>query len=133
MVRLYKNAILLLVSVYVLYLLMPFFWPYLYSEQTQIFLGFAGVDAVFTFSGIQIFIIPCFYILFCAGLYKFSSGARIGYTILVLMNLTIGAFGLGYSASAYLDTSIGYLLSLLEGAILAMIYTTDIAKKFKKK
>jgi hypothetical protein len=29
MVRLYKNAILLLVSVYVLYLLMPFFWPYL--------------------------------------------------------------------------------------------------------
>jgi hypothetical protein len=49
------------------------------------------------------------------------------------MNLTIGAFGLGYSASAYLDTSIGYLLSLLEGAILVMIYTTDIAKKFKKK
>lgn len=131
MVRVYRNAILLLVSVYVLYMYMPFFWPYLYSEQTQTFLDFSGIDAVITFSSLQAYIISFFYLLFCAGLYKFSSVARVGYTILVVLNLTIGAFG--YSASAYLDTSIGYLISLLEGAILAMIYTTDIAKKFKKK
>lgn len=133
MVRIYKNAILLLVSVYVLYMFMPFFWPYLYSEQTRTFLDFSGIDAVITFSSLQAYIISFFYLLFCAGLYKFSSVARVGYTILVVLNLTIGAFGFGYSASAYLDTSIGYLVSLLEGAILAMIYTSDIAKKFKKK
>jgi hypothetical protein len=128
--RLYKNMVILLALIYVFHISLPLLWPYLYSEQTQAFLDFGGIDAKITFTPFLTFVIPGLYVICCIGLYKFSSVARTGFTILIFLNLTIGAFCFGFSASVYLDTAAGYFLSLLEGGILVMIYLSKISRNF---
>jgi len=131
MVKIYKNTVLLMAITYTLFSFLPYLWPYIYSVETQTFLNLSGLDSQVELSGLLSFLIPALYIISCIGLYHFHPLGRTVFTVLIFINLTLGSFFLGFSATAYLDTSIGYLLSLLEGGVLMVIYLTEISKEFK--
>ncbi|MER2490615.1 hypothetical protein [Catenovulum sediminis] len=133
MIQAYKKAVLFLIIIYTTYIFLPLAWPYLYREQTVSFLGLAGLEAQLPLPESFNYVIPCLYLVCCFGLYSFFNSARVGFVILIICNLTVGSFGLGYSASAFLDTALGYFISLLEGGILVMSYVTSAAEEFKKR
>lgn len=123
--------VLLMAITYSIFFFLPYLWPQIYSGETQAFLNLAGLDGKFDMSGSMPYIISIAYLFSYVGLYYFHPIGRIVFTALVIFNLTLGSYILGYSATAYLDTSIGYLLTLLEGGILILIYLTEISNKFK--
>ena len=131
MVKIYRNAVLLIAITYTLFFFLPYLWPHIYSGDSMAFLSLGGLGSTVDLSGSFPFIVSVLYIFSYVGLYYFHPLSRLLFTGMVIFNLTCAPFVFGYSATAYLDTSIGYLLTLLEGAILVMIYLTEISGRFK--
>lgn len=133
MIKIYKNIILLMAMTYSLFFFMPYLWPQIYSVEVQTFLNLSGLNSKIDMTGPLAYIISFVYIFSYIGLFYFHPIGRIVFTALVIFNLTLGSYILGYSATAYLDTSFGYLLTLLEGGVLMIIYFTEISTEFKSK
>jgi len=132
MTKVYRSIVLLMAVVYTFYFFLPYFWAQIYNEETLYFLSLGGSSSSVDMSGPFPFLIAIVYLLSYLGLYNFHTGARILFTCLVCFSILIAPFIFGYSASAYLDSSVGYLFSLLEGAVLVMVYLTEISNKFNK-
>lgn len=130
--RFYRNMIVFTALVYLINMVLPWLWFYIYSESTLLFFNLRGANPQLNFPIIANYLFQLTYIACFVGLYYFVAVARTLFTLLILFNLLVGSFFLGYSASAFLDTAVGYLLSLLEGATLVMIYCSSVALKFKK-
>ena len=131
-IKTYQNSVLLLAISYTVFFFLPYAWPYIYANQTVDFLALAGFNGKVDLAGPLPFLIGMFYIISYVGLYYFHPAGRLLFTALVIFNLTLAPYVLGYYATAYLDSAIGYLVTLLEGCVLYMVYFTDISGKFKK-
>ncbi|EKE77204.1 hypothetical protein, partial [Idiomarina xiamenensis] len=126
----YKKHIISLFILYLFYYNLPFLWPFIYSQETQAFLEYSGTRSLIGISGIFVYLIPAMYLAICCGLYFFSLYAKWIFTVWVLSNAIFGSVLFGYSASAYIDTSLGYIIALLEGAVLTIIHFSATSKRF---
>lgn len=102
----------------------------LYSPEVIQLLNFSGsfalVDNLFL---IALFMLVLYFIA-CIGLFFYQPWARVLFFIIVTFNITLGGVFFGVGITYYLSASIGYVLTLSEGAVLYMLLQTEIRDKF---
>jgi hypothetical protein len=108
-------------------------WDRLYAVEFSAALTWYGADAKLDFGVLIIAgkLISVLYIISSLGLLLFRNWARHLFLSLVVMRLTIALMA-GIAVQSPIEATLGYIFAVLEGAVIAMLYSSDTANKFAK-
>lgn len=111
------------------WLILPFSWEYIYHGDQLELLSWNTYGAFINTSGIAPYLMFAVYIISSAGLFTLKKWGRVLFLCLTVFSI-IGTPIWGISVSPPLDSSIGYIVSLCDGAILTIAYLTHLATEF---
>lgn len=124
--------ILVVVSyvLYVVFFFMPYIWPSIYDQQTQDILSWTGYGAVIPFADWIGYCIFTAYSLITVGLLLTWPLARFLFTFFTVGSITLVALQ-GVSVLTAVEGVILYIMNLIDGALIAIMYLTSFGSKFK--
>ncbi|MBY6064112.1 hypothetical protein [Pseudidiomarina sediminum] len=131
MTKYFPKAVLMTAALYAVFFFLPYSWQFIYAEEIVYVLSTNGVGAVLESPNLFLTIYSILYVLSLLGLYSYKKWAKWLFIALIAFQLLIAPYVLGISVSVYLDMSLGYLLSLFEGALLLMLFSDEISSKLK--
>lgn len=118
-------------------LLSVVFWciPYvdymwLSVEQIQI-LDLGGFAAIIQTHDITYWGTLVVWLVISIGLYFYSNSARIAFIAFMLINISLSFF-YGLSIMSPLEVFIGSIITMIDGALITMMYLTSISGKFNE-
>lgn len=110
---------------------MPLASEYLYDQETLGGLQWAGWGSKINLTGPIPYIIGLLYLVASFGLLAFRAWARTMFLVLTIFT-TFSAPFLGLSVQGGYDAMVEYIVSLCDGAILALAYLSSLASEFKR-
>ncbi|MDT7526849.1 hypothetical protein NOG12_12275 [Pseudidiomarina sp. GXY010] len=131
MSKYFRITILITAVLYTAFFFMPYLWQHIYTEEVVYILAASGTGGMLEPTNPFPYIYSVLYVLSLIGLYTYKKLAKWLFFIIIIFNLLIGPYLLGFSVSIYLDMSIGYLLSLFEGALMLMLFSKEVNSKLK--
>lgn len=130
-VNFFRGLVLASACLYLLYFFFPILRAELVSQKELEFLELNGYGSLFYWPFWLQWISFAVNILALAGLLLFKAYARVLFLFLVLFFLVSG-LGLGLEVSTALESFLGSFLTLIDGAIVALSFTTPIADRFRR-
>jgi hypothetical protein len=126
----FQKLVLLIIALYLIYMLIPYGWQYIYSEETLNALAWNGYGGIVNIFGPVPYVFAAFLLVSLAGLYKFKKWGR---TCFMLYAISVGMlspiFGLGVTAG--IDGIVSYFFTFLSGFIISVSYFSSISNEFK--
>ena len=131
MTRYFQTTVIITAALYTAFFLMPQVWHHIYADEVVYILSMSGTGGMLEPTNPFPYIYSMLYILSLLGLYTYRTIAKWLFSMLIAYNLLVSPYVMGVSVSIYLDTSIGYLLTLFEGALILMLFSDEIKAKLK--
>ncbi|MCL1144171.1 hypothetical protein [Shewanella gaetbuli] len=131
MTKHFQNTVLITAALYTAFFFMPYLWQHIYAEEVVYILSAAGTGGMLEPTNPFSYVYSMLYVLSLLGLYTYKKLAKWLFSIIIAFNLLISPYVLGFSVGIYLDASIGYLLSLFEGALILMLFSDEINRKLR--
>ncbi|MDN7125510.1 hypothetical protein [Pseudidiomarina terrestris] len=131
MTKHFQTTVLITAALYTVFFFMPYIWQHIYAEEVVYILSASGTGGMLEPTNPFPYIYSVLYVVSLLGLYTFKKFAKWLFSILIAFNLLVSPYVLGVSVSIYLDMSIGYLLTLFEGALILMLFSDEISGKLK--
>ncbi len=132
MSKYFQLTILLVAILYTALFFTPYAWQWMYSDEIINVLAASGSGGIFELNSPFPYLYSGLYIISLVGLYSYRKAAKWLYTAIIGFNLFISPYILGFSVAIYFDATIAYLLTLLEGGLLVMLYSKDVSDEFKR-
>ena len=130
MTKIFRTIIVLSLTLQIIWFFLPFVWGYYNNEDQLNLLSWAGYDSMIDINGPIPYIILAAFIISSIGLFFFKMWARTFYLVLILFSV-ISTPIWGFTVAPPIDNVLGYIISLSDGAILAIAYLTKIGSKFE--
>ncbi len=127
-----RFRLLVLLAVLVQVILWVFPWGSLYGEVSLAAFAYQGADALLSES-VRTYIaygILAFYAVSYAGMYFLRSWARPLFLATALGGSVL-SLPSGLAVQGAYESSLGYLLTLADGALLAIVYFSSVSQKFR--
>ncbi|MFC0445665.1 hypothetical protein ACFOD1_06315 [Pseudidiomarina halophila] len=131
MTKHFQTTVLITAALYTAFFFMPYMWSHIYAEEVVYILSASGSGGMLESNNPFPYVYSTLYVLSLLGLYTYRKLAKWLFSIIIAFNLLISPYVLGFSVSIYLDMSIGYLLTLFEGALILMLFSDEINSKLK--
>ena len=131
MKTIFRSIVTFSFLLYLIGMLLPYFDSILFTEDEIEMLSWSGYGSSLPYS--QVYAICAFLITSMAwiGIFFFSSIARIVFILVVVKDFLLIPFS-GLSVSLPLYNFIWGVVSILDGAIITMMYLTSVSQYFKK-
>lgn len=132
MEKVFRILVVVSYALYVAFFFMPYLWASIYDQQTQNILSWTGYGAVIPFVG---WIGYCFftaYSLITVGLLFTWPLARFLFTFFTVGSITLVALQ-GVSVLTASEGVILYIMNLIDGALIAIMYFTSFGSRFVKR
>lgn len=126
----FSGIVIFSVAAYVAWFFMPYIWEYLYDYETLGGLQWAGYGSKINLNGPIPYLIACVYLVSSLGLLFYKSWARSLFLVLTIFNI-VSAPLWGLNVQGGYDAIIRYIVTLCDGAILALAYLSGISSEFK--
>jgi len=130
-IKIFRILIIINVVVYLCAIALPFIDSNWLSEKEFDVLSYLGYEAIIELPSIINWIILLSWFLIITGMYFFISSARHFFLLWVCFTTAL-AITSGMSVMTALDVLYSDLGGLLDGAILAMAYFSDVSTHFQK-
>jgi hypothetical protein len=131
MKRIFSISIITVTALYIAWFFMPMLWESIYDYETLGGLQWNGFGAKINMDGPIPYVSGVLYLASAAGLLLYQSWARTLFLLLAIANILAAPF-MGVFAVGGYDAMIGNIITLLDGAILAMAYLTSLSIDFRK-
>jgi len=131
MTKHFQTTVLITAVLYTAFFFLPSIWQHIYAEEVIYILSLSGTGGMLEPTHPFQYIYSVLYAVSLLGLYTYKKLAKWLFCILIAFNLLVSPYVLGVSVSIYLDMSIGYLLTLFEGALLLMLFSDEVSSKLK--
>ncbi len=131
MKRIFSTTIIVATLLYVVWYFMPFAWEYLYDNETLGGLQWNGYGAKLNLDGPIPYIAGIAYLVSALGMLFYKLWARTLFTLLTISTVISAPFW-GVAASGGYDVLVGNIVTLSDGAIIAMAYLTSVSSEFKQ-
>ncbi|MCP5005296.1 MAG: hypothetical protein GY941_15380 [Planctomycetes bacterium] len=128
--KIFISIILATLTSYVAWFCVPQFWTQMYDGAILDALMWNGYGAVISTSGPLPYMFLGVYAVICIGLLKFKYWARSGLVVFVVASVVLGPFW-GLSVQYGIDVIFGYILTLGQGAMLAISFLTGLSNEFE--
>jgi hypothetical protein len=128
MIRIFRVLIVATLLLQIVWFILPYGWTYLYEGDAITLLSWNNYGAYIDHNGYLPYLIVVAYIAASVGLMLFKKWARVLFLCLTIGTIVLTPF-LGFTVTPALDASIGYIVSLADGAILALAYFTSVANE----
>lgn len=129
MQKIFKIMVVAYIALYSAWYFLPYAWLDLYDQQARDLLAWNGYGAKFDIYGPVSYAVGMAFLVSTLGLLFYKKWARIGYLSMTLLNAALVPF-MGVAIQGSYDTTIGYILTLINGAIIAMMYLNSVGDKF---
>jgi len=129
MKKVFKLIIVISLALQFVWLLLPLSWEYMYQGEQLGLLKWHTYGALIDASSLIPYFIFTIYIVSSAGLFFLKKWGRILFLCLTIFSILSTPIW-GLSVTPALDNSIGYIVSLCDGAILTIAYLTRLAAEF---
>ena len=132
MKSLFRFLVLLSIALYAVWFTIPYFSAQLYSPNTYDALSWSGFGAMFSFevlTAISYGFLASFGVI-SVGLLYFKNWARQGFSVLIGLSI-VAPIIYGISVVTELEAIIGQALTLVDGAILALMYFSSLSIEFQ--
>jgi hypothetical protein len=130
MKNIFTGLVVITLIAYVVWFCMPLLWEYLYEGDVLNALSWNGYGSQINTNGPIPYIFLVAYGVICIGLINFKRWARTGYVIFTILSILITPF-LGLSVQWGIESFLSYVISLGDGAIIAMLFFTNLSDKFE--
>lgn len=126
----YKMVIIALITSQVLWIFFP--WYRFYGDAVQIAVIWNGANSILSLRSSMLFsnALDLLYFVTYVGLFFYSRLARSALLFVVLLGV-LGSFFQGLAIQSHAEVSLGYLMTLCEGFLLAIVYFSRVARKFE--
>ncbi len=128
--KIFIGIVLATLISYVVWFFIPQFWYLMYDGPILDALTWNGYGAVINTGGPVPYILLGIYALICTGLIKFKYWARSGLVVFVAASVVLGPFW-GLSVQYGIDTIFAYILTMGQGAMLAIAFLTGLSNEFE--
>lgn len=126
----FQKLVLGIAALYVIYILIPFTWHYIYSEEILNALAWNGYGGLINSYGLVPYFFAVFFLVSLLGIYKFKRWARSCFTAYVFASgISLPFWGL--TVIGGVDGTISYFITLASGFILALSYFSSVNEEFK--
>lgn len=126
----YRRFIYAVFTVYLIYMILPYYWGSLYNQGTLDALTWLGHDGTLDVYGPLPYMYTIALLVSLVGLHQFKKWARSAFLYLMIAStLTIPLFGL--SVLGNIDAFISSVLGIGMGMILAISYFSELDDEFK--
>jgi hypothetical protein len=125
--KLFQYLVITSILLQAIWYFLPYSWGYIYTEEQLTLLSWHGHESYFDIYGPLPYLITSLYLVAFIGLFIFKKWGRN--LFLALTVFTIFPIW-GFLVSPAIDGSIGYLISLVDGAILSIAYLTTVSNEF---
>ena len=125
----FKKLVLSIVALYLVYMLIPFGWHLIYSEETLNALSWNGHGGLISLYGPTPYFFAAFFFFSLFGLYKFKKWGRscfMAYSI--LSGILLPIWGLAIIGGA--DGVVSYFVTLISGFVLSLAYFSSLNEEF---
>ena len=130
-----KKIFTLLVSLALFFQLLlwaiPYAWPMLYNEQQLSILSLHGYGSFYDLYGSYPYILMFLYLSASIGVLLFKPWAKPTFLVLTLVSIFTVPF-MGVTISEPIIGTLGYIITLIDGSILTMLYFTSVSNEFIK-
>jgi len=109
----------------------PYFWAHIYSGDKLNMLSWDGFGAMYDINGPIQYLFLVAYGVVSIGLIFFQPWSKQLFLGLTLLSIAITLFS-GISVYEPINGLLGYIMTLIDGSILTMIYFTSVSKEFVK-
>jgi len=126
--KFFQKLVIAFITLYMIWYALPYFWHYYNDYQAQDLLSWSGYKSLLNVNGWSTSIISVAYLISAIGLLFLKKWARSLFlitTIFTMLPLW------GYIVSPAVDGSIGFAISLIQGALLTLAYLTNLSNEFK--
>ncbi len=131
MAKIFRILILASISIYLFALFLPYI-DYSYLDQKEIdVLTWHNYGSIIPVPNWFAWVMFCLTLLLSIGLYFYINFARLVYVWMVVLMILISPF-MGLSTNTGLQVLFAQLLNVLDGAILAIAYLTNVSERFKQ-
>ncbi len=130
--KLFRYLVLSSLFLYVVWFFFPYAEPFIADPDTVYFWGGSGFDARFEFPSWYYYLWLTFWLISYAALFSFVRSARTIFTVGYILSICTLPFH-GTVIQSPWSGLLGSLVSMLDGAILALAYFTSIGRKFGRK
>ena len=128
--KIFTGIVLATLFSYVAWFCVPQFWPHMYDGPILDALMWNGYGAVISTSGPVPYLFLGIYAIICVGLIQFKYWARSGLVVYVVASVALGPFW-GLSVQYGIDVIFGYILTLGQGAMLAISFLSGLSNEFE--
>ena len=128
--KLYRFLIVFGLVGYIIWFFQPYNVPEIYDGEVFNMLSGAGYGSVDINWDAISYISLVLYIFSAVGMWFYVNWARNLFLILTITSVVLTAIG-GVSVATSIDSTLGYLTSLADGALLFMAYFSSISEKYE--
>lgn len=128
----FKNIVLISYILYVICFFLPFFDEYLLDQSELDALSWIGYGSIIPLDNVISFFFFIAYTTLALGLIYFKPWAKALFTMTVMLSI-IATFISGIAVHTAIEETLIYITLLADGAILSMLYLSEIKLEFKDK
>ena len=130
MKNLFRVLVIVSISIYLVWFLLPHFWHLLHTPEEVNLLNYNGYGESFNTLPI-IYTTSVLYIISAIGLFIFKRWARTLFLGLTAFSVAVGPF-MGWSVQTGFEASINNLAILCDGAVIFMSYFSSMRDEFNE-
>ena len=131
MKRIFTILILTALALQAITFVIPYYWGLIYTNEEMELLAWHGYGAQLDVYGPSLYILSAVYVLVYIGLIFYKAWAKPSFLLITIISIAITPF-MGITINEPINNILGYTLSLIDGAILTMLYLTSVSNEFTK-
>lgn len=127
----FKTLVISAFAIQVIILLSHYYWGAIYTNEEMELLAWHGFGAKFDIYGPTLYMLLGGYFVVTIGLITFMPWAKIAFLLITIASIIITSL-MGITITETIGNTLGSILSLIDGAILTMLYFTSVSNEFTK-
>ena len=131
MTSIFSRLVIASAVTYTAWFFIPFAWGYLYDYSILDLLVWNSFGSKVNVNGPIPYIVGLVYVASYFGLLSYKPWGRTLFVVLAIFNIVSTPLW-GLQVVGTYDASLGYLVSVLDGAIITMAYLTSVSREFSK-
>ncbi len=130
MKQFFRYLVTTTLAAYVVWFCIPFYWESLYEGEIFNALNWNGYGNQLSTSEIVPYLFLVSYGVISVGLVNYKTWARTAFVVYLLVSVISAPFW-GISVQYGFETVLAYVLTLGQGAMLAMLFLTSLSNEFR--
>jgi hypothetical protein len=130
MKKIFITLVIITLALQALWFFLPYTWNFIYNKDELALLSWHGYGAYFDIDGPIPYLILVLYGVVSIGLIYFKKWARTAFVVITVASIVSTPLW-GFAVSPAIDGIIGYIISISDGAILAIAFLTGLGAEFE--